>query len=125
MDPNVQPPAPPQHYLQPYPQQYPQQPGYGQPTTTYVTATFPAPQPKGLSITAMILGIASFVFGFTFLVPVAAIIFGIIGRSREPAGRGMATTGIVLGIVCLVFNLLMSILFFGAFAALIGMSTGV
>lgn len=53
-------------------------------------------EPKGLSITSMILGIASFLFGWTFLVPVLGLVFGIIGLRKEPAGKGFAWTGIAL-----------------------------
>lgn len=58
-----------------------------------------APPPRGLSITAMVLGIVGlvgFVFGGAFL-SIGAVIFGHIGIRKEPAGRGMAIAGIVTG----------------------------
>lgn len=59
--------------------------------------------PKALSVTALVLGLASIVFGFTFLVPLGALIFGIVGLKREPAGRGMAIVEIVIGGLFMLF----------------------
>lgn len=53
-------------------------------------------------ILSLVLGVASIVAGHTFLVPVAAIVLGIIGLRREPAGRALSIWGIVLGSVMLV-----------------------
>jgi hypothetical protein len=93
----------PQHPEPQYPQQqYPQsgqlQPMYQQ---TVVYASY-QPQPKGFSITALVLGLVSLFFGFTFIVPIGAIIFGSLGVKREPTAKGMSVTGIVLGGVCLL-----------------------
>jgi hypothetical protein len=103
-------------YQQPAPQQPgPQQPGgqqqYAQPVyqQTVVYAAY-QPQPKGLSITALVLGLASILFGFTLLVPVGAVVFGIIGIRREPSARGMSITGVVLGGICLLGWLLLVVL---------------
>jgi hypothetical protein len=52
---------------------------------------------RPLSITALVLGIASIVFGQTFLVPIAAIALGVIGYRQEPAGRTLAVIGAALG----------------------------
>ena len=79
-------------YHQPYqPQQY-AQPGSG---PQYVVGYQPAP-PRGLSITSMVLGLASLFFGFTFVVPIVGFILGLVGIRKEPAGRGMAITGLIL-----------------------------
>ncbi|MGN6197300.1 hypothetical protein [Humibacter sp.] len=89
-------------YQQPYGQPVYQQP-YGQPVyqQTAVYAGY-QPQPKGFSITSLILGLASILFGFTFLVPIGAVIFGAIGIKREPTGRGMSITGLILGGIMLL-----------------------
>lgn len=56
-----------------------------------------APQPpRGMSVASMVLGLASIVFGFTFLLPLIGFILGIVGLRRDPAGRGMAVTGLIL-----------------------------
>lgn len=89
-------------YQQPYGQPVYQQP-YGQPVyqQTAVYAGY-QPQPKGFSITSLILGLASILFGFTFLVPIGAVIFGAIGIKREPSARGMSITGLILGGIMLL-----------------------
>lgn len=56
---------------------------------------------RGLSITAMVLGIVGIVgmiYG-GFMLSIGAIIFGHIGRKKEPAGRGMALAGLVTGYI--------------------------
>lgn len=78
--------APQPSYMQPATPVYPQQ---------VVVGYQPGP-PKGLSVTSMILGLVSILFGFTFLVPVVGLILGIVGLRKEPAGRGMAIAGLVL-----------------------------
>ncbi|MGV8876896.1 MAG: DUF4190 domain-containing protein [Rhodoglobus sp.] len=76
--------------------------------------------PRGFSITSLILGLCSILFGFTFLVPLGALIFGIIGIRREPAGRGMAIAGIVIGALFMLFWLALGGAIFALFATLIG-----
>lgn len=93
----------------PYPQPvqpsapYAQHPGaYG---AAYQAQPYRPPGPKGMSITSMILGIASFFFGWTFLVPIAGLILGFIGLRKEPDGKGFAITGVVLnGIMLLAWG---------------------
>lgn len=55
--------------------------------------------PRTLSIISIVLGGASVIFGYTFIVPIAAIVLGFLGLNREPAGRTLAIWGIVLGFV--------------------------
>jgi len=69
----------------------------------------------GLSVTALVLGLVSIFFGFTFLVPLGALIFGLVALKREPSGRGMAITGIVIGAAFMLFW----VLFGGAILAVI------
>lgn len=66
-----------------------------------------APQPqRGLSITALVLGLCSAVFGWTLVVvPLIGIVFGVLALRREPAGKGMAATGLIasgLGVLWIV-----------------------
>jgi len=69
-------------------------------TTLPDTAAAPVAAPaRSLSIVALALGLGSVVLGQTFLVPIAAIVLGVMGYRREPAGRAMAVWGIVLGSV--------------------------
>ncbi len=86
------------------------------PATVYVVQA----QPKGFSITALVLALVSIVFGFTLILPLAALIFGIIGAKKEPAGRGMAIVGIVIGALDLVLWLILGGAIFALFATMIG-----
>ncbi|WP_394163190.1 DUF4190 domain-containing protein [Galactobacter valiniphilus] len=90
-------------YAQPYPQQVPygqqipQQP-YPPQFAPYGAPIYQAPPARGLSITGMVLGIASMgLFLWAFLVPpVVGLIFSILGLIKEPRGKGMAITGLIL-----------------------------
>lgn len=77
------------------------------------------PQPaRGLSITALVLGICSVVFAWTLVVvPILGIVFGFIALRREPAGRTMAIVGLIASGVGLLFVLLFYLLPFGLFFA--------
>jgi len=63
------------------------------------TGAAPFAPVRTLSIIALALGAASVLFGYTFLVPIAAIVVGILGYQREPEARVMSVWGIVLGAV--------------------------
>lgn len=72
------------------------------------TVVFAPTPPRGLSITAMVLGIVGIV-GFAAgggILSVGAVIFGHIGLRKEPAGRGMAIAGIVTGYVGILCSVL-------------------
>jgi len=86
------------------------------PHTVYVVQA----QPKGFSVTALVLALVSIVFGFTLILPLAALIFGIIGAKKEPAGRGMAIVGIVIGALDLLLWLILGGAIFALFATMIG-----
>ncbi|TQL46783.1 uncharacterized protein DUF4190 [Homoserinimonas aerilata] len=90
----------------------------GQPQPVY----FVQAPPRGLSVTSMVLGLASILFGFTFLVPLGALIFGIVGLKKEPAGRGMAITGIVIGALFMLFWVLLGGVILAAIGGLIGLA---
>ena len=79
-------------------------------------------EPKTLSISSMVLGIASLLFGWTFLVPIAGVICGFMGMKREPAAKGFWLTGLVLNglallgwIIGLIVIMVLGGAFFGAF----------
>jgi hypothetical protein len=59
-----------------------------------------------LAVWSLVLGLASIVFGFTFVVPIAGLVCGILSRRREPEGRTMALIGIVSSAVMLVGTLI-------------------
>ncbi len=80
---------------------YGQQAPYGQPNPY---AQGPV-QPRGLSITSMICGIAGLLFPF-FLISLAAVIFGHLGRKREPAAAGFSLTGLITGYVGIALSAL-------------------
>lgn len=67
---------------------------------------------NGLSITSLILGIASIVFMFinavvAILCSILAIIFGAIGRKK--GSRGIGTAGMVIGIIVTVIEVIIII----------------
>ncbi|MGN8026299.1 DUF4190 domain-containing protein [Microbacterium sp. 22242] len=102
-------PGLPYQQAPPYPMaQHPAtgQPYYPMPTHLVV------PEPKGMSIASMVLALVSIVFGFTFLVPIAALILGIAGLRKEPAGRGMALAGVIVSSFILLVWVLILIVFF-------------
>lgn len=82
---------------------------------TPVSAT-PTNTTQTLSIISLILGITSILSGQVILVPAAALVLGILGLKREPAGRTMAVWGIVTGGVMLVGPILAGIVGFAFFA---------
>ena len=68
------------------------------PAVEPTTASVPATTTNGLSIAALVLGIAGIVAGFWFAA-VAAIVIGFMARTREPQSRTMANWGLALGFV--------------------------
>jgi hypothetical protein len=75
-----------------------------------VYANAQVPQ-RGLSITAMVLGITSAVFAWALVVvPIIGLVFGFIALRREPSGRGMAITGLVTSGVGLLWVLVFYLL---------------
>jgi hypothetical protein len=74
-------------------------------TNQPVPTTVPAPTTGArspLAVWSLVLGLTSIVFGFTFVVPIAGLVCGILSRRREPEGRTMALVGIVSSVVMLV-----------------------
>lgn len=98
----------PVYQQQPYPvQQNYGQPYPGQPYPSQVPAPYPTyvSGPRGLSLSSMIIGLASLLIGFGFLVApqIVGIILGHMSLSREmPQGRGFAITGLITNYLSLV-----------------------
>jgi Domain of unknown function (DUF4190) len=95
--------------------QYPDPPHQPQPAAIYQPVYVQPVQPKGASITSMVLGLVSILLGFTFLVPVIGFIFGMVGLRKEPAGRGMAAAGLILNGLFLLGWVLLFVFLFGLF----------
>lgn len=94
---------------------------YGVPVyRTPVYAYAPHPQ-RGLSITALVLGLCSFLFAWTLVVvPIIGIVFGFIALRREPAGKAMAVIGLVTSAIGLLWVLLFYLLpLFGVLGAML------
>ena len=94
---------------------------YGVPVyRTPVYAYAPQPQ-RGLSITALVLGLCSFLFAWTLVVvPIIGIVFGFIALRREPAGKAMAVIGLVTSVIGLLWVLLFYLLpLFGVLGAML------
>ncbi|MEY2848961.1 MAG: hypothetical protein RI885_1626 [Actinomycetota bacterium] len=53
-------------------------------------------EPRGFSVASLVLGIASFAFGYTVVVPIVGLVLGILSLKREPASRAMSWWGIAL-----------------------------
>jgi hypothetical protein len=69
-------------------------------------AAVPAPagfgeEQRGFAISSLVLGLVSIVAGFTFVVPVAGLVLGILALKREPSARTMAIWGIALNALML------------------------
>jgi hypothetical protein len=84
--------------------------------------------PKGLSLTAMITGIAGIVLGFAgwgFLLALAGVIFGHIGQRREPHAKAFWLTGLITGYVGLALNIIVGLIVLAAiFVPLILLESG-
>lgn len=83
-------------------------------TTPAPATTTPAPTAvtptRTLGIISLVLGVASLAFGLVFIVPIAAIVLGVLALKSEPASRGFAIGGIVTGAVSVA----------GVFLAIVG-----
>lgn len=92
--------------------------------TGSMTSTGTSPNPyqaapaRTLSVTSFALGLASIVFSWTFLAPIAGLVLGVLALSREPQGRTFAIWGIVLNAVMLAGILI------GLLLAVVGVGFG-
>lgn len=73
---------------------------------------------KTLSITSFVLGLASILFSWTFVAPLAGLVVGILALGREPYGKSFAVWGIVLNAIMLAGAV------FVALAAFVGVGVG-
>jgi hypothetical protein len=110
-------PPPPYQPVPPAPPAPPTPPAYPIPYDPAIPlSAYASTQPsrgQGLSIAALICGIASFAFGP--LASVVAIITGHLASQREPHSRGMWLTGLILGYV----GLGLFVLFIGFYVLLV------
>lgn len=60
------------------------------------TPQTPAAPQQWMSISSLVLGIVSIFAGWTFVMPIAGLVLGILALRREPARRTMAIWGVVL-----------------------------
>lgn len=67
---------------------------------------------RGFAITSLVLGIASVVSGWTFFVPVAGLVFGILALRRGTTDRALTLWGVWLNAIMLALFAL-AVLFFG------------
>jgi hypothetical protein len=96
----------------------PQPAQYQAPYVQYAPPPFPPPppppEPKGFALTALIVGIVAFIFGwspfFGAIVGALAVIFGILGLSRKQS-KGMSITGLILGGLAFVTSVVVTISF--------------
>ncbi|MCW4466698.1 DUF4190 domain-containing protein [Glutamicibacter sp. MNS18] len=63
------------------------------------------PEPRGMSIAALVLGILSILgLWVTMIVPLAGVIVGHYGYARERTGQGMALAGLILSWISLLLS---------------------
>ncbi len=86
----------------------PQAPFADQPNP-YAAPSAPVAESRGFSIASLVLGLVSIVASYTFVVPAAGLVLGIMALKREPASRTMAIWGIVLNAVMLAGAVLVGI----------------
>ncbi|WP_233194207.1 MULTISPECIES: hypothetical protein [Cryobacterium] len=77
--------------------------------TVYTAEPVP-PRSSTLAVSSLVLGLVSIVAGWTFLVPIAGLVVGILALGREPQARTLAIWGIVLNAVLLAGSLLLVLL---------------
>ncbi|TFD26935.1 hypothetical protein E3T49_14925 [Cryobacterium cryoconiti] len=63
-----------------------------------------------MAVSSLVLGLVSILAGWTFLVPIAGLVAGILALGREPQARTLAIWGIVLNAVLLAGSLLLVLL---------------
>ncbi|MGJ4843096.1 MULTISPECIES: hypothetical protein [unclassified Leifsonia] len=73
---------------------------------------------RTLSITSFVLGLASIVFSWTFVAPIAGLVVGILALGREPQAKAFAVWGIVLNSIMLAGAVFVALL------AVIGVGVG-
>jgi hypothetical protein len=67
-------------------------------------------EPKGLSITSMILGIVGLLsVGFGLLISIAAVVTGHLGQRRQPTAKPFWLTGLITGYIGIAVGLAVTI----------------
>jgi hypothetical protein len=69
--------------------------------------------PRGLSITSLVTGIVGLLldlFGFGFLVSLAAVITGHLAQRRQPAERAFWLTGLITGYIGIGISLIYGVI---------------
>ena len=68
------------------------------------------PQPTGLSVASMVLGIVGVVgslfYGLGLFPSIAAVITGHLGRKRQPWAKGMSLAGLIMGYIGIAFSII-------------------
>jgi hypothetical protein len=108
--PGEQPPTNPYGAPPPPPYGAPPPPPYGAPAPYGAPLPYGTPSPRvrnGFGVASLVLGIASLLCLFLFVVPaVMAVVFGFLGRARAKRGEatngGLALAGIITGGIGLV-----------------------
>lgn len=80
------------------------------------TTPYAAAPTRTLSVSSFVLGLASIVFSWTLIAPIAGLVLGILALSREPQGKTFAVWGIVLNAIMLaglIFALLLTVVGLG------------
>lgn len=96
---------------------------YGVPVYQAPAYAYPPQPQRGLSITALVLGLCSFIFAWTLVVvPIIGVVFGFLALRREPAGRTMAIIGLVGSMLGLLWVLLFYLLPLLAFLGVLVLS---
>lgn len=67
------------------------------------------PESNGFSVSSLVLGIVSIFASFTFFVPAAGLVLGIMALKREPASRTMAIWGVALNAFMLAGTVLVTL----------------
>ncbi|WP_395243545.1 hypothetical protein ACGGZK_15635 [Agromyces sp. MMS24-K17] len=82
---------------------------FAPPAFTAQSAPAAPAETNGFSISSLVLGVVSIVAGFTFFLPAAGLVLGILALRREPSSRTMAIWGVVLNAVMLAGALLVGL----------------
>ena len=77
-----------------------------------------------LSVVGAVIGAVISFAGWGVLLPIAAIILGLVGRSREKAPKRLWLTGVLLGLAGLIVSVISLFYQYLAVMAVAGLSAG-
>lgn len=64
-----------------------------------------------MAVAALVLGIASLVIPYGGpVLGVLAIIFGVMGKKKQPEKKGMATAGLIMGIIGVAWGVILIVI---------------